>query len=655
MLNGPRLFQIAIMADESDNQDALLFDERFFTRYLGSIAKDPFVAIVELVANAWDAFATKVEIDWPSKESSTPFRIQDDGEGMTAEQFMLRWRTLEYNRHEHQGGTVKPPLGSRASGERRVFGRNGKGRHAAFLFSVPYKVRTWRDGVENTFVVGQSATKPLLVELVETKQGVSGTGTEILATRVQPVNVTPEAARAHLSTRFLVDPQFDVSIDGVKITFDDVPQGAKQTIKVPVADVGTATLLILDSEKADKTTRQHGIAWRVQNRLVGNAGWHIEYETILDGRTAEAKRYTFLVFADFLSNAVLPDWSGFDGKNNEWVATNGAVKGEIQKFLAQLEEDARRDTKNAVKARVAAASATLPPLGREKLNAFIEEVVENCPSIGESDLTNLSSVLAKLEEAESQYDLLRQLDELTPGDLDTLNRILTDWTVGMAKIALDEIAKRLKLISELKAKLPDVTADEVHELQPLFERGLWIFGPQFESIEFTSNRGMSKVVRELFGKGATMSRNRPDFVVLPDASIGFYSTPSYDDEHNEAGIDSLVVVEIKRAGVAIGRDEKNQAWKYVRELYNKGFLNKASSVTAFVLGSLIEAGENHETSEMDGRVRIRPMLFDTFLIRAERRMLNLHSKLKDAPILKAQGIDDFLRENTTEYQSSLKI
>lgn len=70
-----------------------------------------------------------------------------------------------------------------------------------------------------------------------------------------------------------------------------------------------------------------------------------------------------------------------------------------------------------------------------------------------------------------------------------------------AKLALDEIQTRLKLIAELDAKLHDETMDEVADLQPLFERSLWVFGPEFESLEFTSNRGMTTVINKIFGNG----------------------------------------------------------------------------------------------------------------------------------------------------------
>jgi hypothetical protein len=185
---------------------------------------------------------------------------------------------------------------------------------------------------------------------------------------------------------------------------------------------------------------------------------------------------------------------------------------------------------------------------------------------------------------------------------------------------------------------------EVQELQPLFHKGLWIFGPEFETIEFTSNRGMTTVIEQLFGvKDVKGSLNRPDFAIVPNGSVGFYSYPEYSDEDGgEIGPAQLVIVEIKAPDVRIGDDEKSQCYKYVRELNEKGLLTERTKVRGFVLGRHINPVDRGEKTEMDGRVRIRPLDFDTVLGRAKSRMLNLFDRIKDAPFLKEQGIDDFL-------------
>ena len=172
-----------------------LFDERFLPRHAGAIMSQPDVALVELVANAWDAYATRVDITWPDPTTHTPFKIRDNGCGMTPEQLDQRWKTLYYNRLHTQGRTVEAPPELEGSPPRSAFGRNGKGRYAAFRFASRYRVRTWRDGVEATFEVSRATLQPLAVHHIHRREGVEGHGTEIVAMSADPVGLSGEHAR----------------------------------------------------------------------------------------------------------------------------------------------------------------------------------------------------------------------------------------------------------------------------------------------------------------------------------------------------------------------------------------------------------------------------------------------------------------------------
>lgn len=98
---------------------------------LGSAAPPvPATAIVELVANAWDAWATKVEIAWPERGTDTAFVIEDNGKGMTEAQFQTRWKALDYNRQREEGTESAPPPELAELRPRPAYGRNGKGREA---------------------------------------------------------------------------------------------------------------------------------------------------------------------------------------------------------------------------------------------------------------------------------------------------------------------------------------------------------------------------------------------------------------------------------------------------------------------------------------------------------------------------------------------
>lgn len=620
-------------------EQGTLFDERFLGRYAGSIMSDPTTALVELVANAWDAYATNVEIDWPDRSTRTVFRIADNGIGMTPAEFETRWRTLEYDRLSHQGSTVAPPPGLAGALPRNVYGRNGRGRHAAFLFSSPYQVRTWRDGIEATYVVSQGGvTQPIHVSDPVIVEGVEGHGTEISGLSVIPSPLDAEDARAILSTRFLMDPSFQVAVDGVKVSFDDIPSDCIQVKDVPIEGVGNAKLVVIDSLRADRTTKQHGIAWWVNRRLVGQGGWHVFDERIIDGRTEEAKRYTFIVFADFLAPAVLPDWSNFKAEDPSWRKAQAEMSKAIRATISGLTSERREKAKQTVRSKHLEAVEQMPLVERSRWDAFLDEIVEKCPSLSEAQIDQVMGLLANLELSSSQYALIEKLHSLSPDELDDWNDILEEWSVATAKAALDEIAKRLKLIEELRARTTDENTQEVQDLQPLIGQSLWIFGPQFESIEFTSNRGMSTVIRDLLGGAEPGSLSRPDFVILPDGSVGFYSRPQFDEMFNEVGVAALVVVELKKPGVPIGSQEKGQAWRYVKELMARGHVTDRTDVVAYVLGDRIEPGETGDRREGD-RVVIRPLLYNAFIGQAEKRMMNLHRKLIDAPFMQ-----NFLRE-----------
>lgn len=611
----------------------MLFESRFLEKHAGQIMSDPPIAIVELVANCWDAYATRVDIIMPNKDAGIPFRITDNGVGMGQAAFERIWRTIDYDRLSHQGTSVTPPDDLPNLRARPVFGRNGRGRYAMFCFAPEYRVRSWREGKEFTSKVKRGVTRPLDIDLISSGASTEKHGTEITGEGFTGTMLEADHVREILSSRFLIDPQFEVMIDGKRVEFEDVPKDSLIRTSVEIDGIGTVTIIQIDTKKADRTARQHGIAWWVNRRLVGKCEWRAsDYERILDGRTTEAKRNTFIVQADILGDAVLPDWTGFDAESVNWKLVQTRVQDEIGKILKGQIAERRSQTKDAVVQRHSGLVSQMAPLSRDRWNKFVSDVVTACPTLGEAEISQLATVLANLEIADSQYGLLQRLHTLQPDDLDQLHDILTNWTVKMAKIVLDEVETRLKLIHELYEKVFTTKTDELHELQPLFQQGLWIFGPEFESIEFTSNKGMTTVMRELFGDQTGGSRNRPDFVVRTDSTVGFYSRPSFNHQSDIDGVAHLVIVELKRPGVPLGKAEKDQVWTYVKELKGKGHVRDSTRVTGYVLGSEIEPFEDSQVTQGD-RITIVPRLYSVVLKQAEARMMNLYDRLKDAPFL----------------------
>jgi HSP90 family molecular chaperone len=186
------------------------FGPEFLEDHARRIVRDPKIAIVELVANCWDAGADRVEVVWPEESVPDPIEICDNGTGMTYDQFVTRWRQLNYNRSESQGEDVVFPPDNRSS-HRKAFGRNGKGRHSVFCFADQYLVETWRDGETNIFEVKRTDSMvkaPYSIAHIERAEK-QGHGTIISTTLVR--NHLPVAAvRDLIGSKFVTDPAFEV-------------------------------------------------------------------------------------------------------------------------------------------------------------------------------------------------------------------------------------------------------------------------------------------------------------------------------------------------------------------------------------------------------------------------------------------------------------
>ena len=185
------------------------------------------------------------------------------------------------------------------------------------------------------------------------------------------------------------------------------------------------------------------------------------------------------------------------------------------------------------------------------------------------------------------------------------------------------------MIERLQALVHSPVADELHDIQPLFERGLWIFGPEYEGIQFHSNRGLATIIRKsLGGTTASLPTRRPDFVALPDRSIGAYAAPAYDSDNGEiSGVGKILLVELKRGGFKLTQGEVDQARDYAKELTKAGDVRPNTQIVGYVLGATLEDGLDKITQ--GDRITIVPMKYDTFLDRAQSRTFQLQRKIEN--------------------------
>lgn len=607
-----------------------LFEEDYLLRELGQVAHVPQVALTELVANAWDAGASKVELVLPS-EIDGLLTIFDDGHGMTPDQFKRRWMTLRYDRGKHQGPNVEFPE-HRHARPRKAYGRNGVGRHGLLCFADEYKVETWRDGTLATFVVGTESGPSPFVLRSETLSQRNGSGTRL---QVNVIRKLPDAEEilTVLAARFIHDPEFKILVNGKQLPFSEI-EGRVSEETLDLGNGRYATVIVIDSTRLNHSSLHQGIAFWVQKRLVGTPSWAVGQVANFDGRTRFARRYKVIVDTHGFDSEVEQDWTDFrstDAVQNLYRSTAEHVGKVAQKLAAEVVEATSEDalTKNRPELESLGKGA------RIEVAEFTKILAKEHPTVSPDFLATAVQAVIHLEKTKSGAALLQKLSTLPSDDIDGLDRLLAEWTVKDALRVLDEIDSRLSVLETIGRLADDPKTDELHTLHPLILRSRWIFGPEFESQEFCSNVTLKTVADELFKKKNARfinERNRPDIVVLPEKTTWqITGIESFDPADTTLTyMQSILVIELKRGGFELTRSEINQADGYVQDIYNSGAMSGSPYVCAWVVGQRIGAGV-----ERDKRLgspeygRVRAATFGSLVDTANARLLKLRGALSD--------------------------
>jgi hypothetical protein len=182
-------------------------------------------AITEIIANAWDADAAKVEVIIDGDE----LVVSDDGHGMTRHDVQKRFLNIGYNRREFDGNQ-----GKSLSDKRRVMGRKGIGKLALFSVADYIEVHTQAEGkpavqftinVEELSKAAKADTPYLPTENKSPPQHKGGHGTTIILRKLKrSASRTESYLRPRLARRFgVLGPTygFEVRINDVLVTRAD--------------------------------------------------------------------------------------------------------------------------------------------------------------------------------------------------------------------------------------------------------------------------------------------------------------------------------------------------------------------------------------------------------------------------------------------------
>lgn len=578
------------------------FEEDFFMRNNRNITSSPDIALTELVANAWDAGAMKVNIQVPENDE-IQLIIEDNGCGMSSDEFAERWMTLNYNRTKHQGRYVEfPPSGKESHNIKRVaYGRNGVGRHGMLCFADRYTVCTWKNGTANEYVIAvTNGNEPFkIVSHSEYNKDGHGTIIKSYVTRNKPAI---EKIKEILAARFIYDPQFELVINGVKVNLMSCDGFLKEDV-ITTEQKKHLKVSIIDSSKTSITSHQHGVAFWVCGRLVGSPAWSYGKYQFLDARYRVAKRYTIIVQTDDIIDDVMPDWTGFfdtDIMNGVY----SAVKKVVTELVSSVMKEQMTEVKNELIEQRRDELQELCLSEKREVSSFIDIVTESNPMLAPEVLKTSVDALMTIQKAKKGEELLAQLCNMSTEQIDKLSDLLKTWDINDIVNVIDEIDKRVLVVEAIGRIYESKTTDELHTLHPMVLQAKWLFGAEFDSPMFTSNKALSTVIKTLFKENeydvneVANPRKRPDIVCLNRGTMRAICTERADEE--AGGVmkpDQILIIELKKGGFEVTGKEVYQAEDYVRQIRKSGQLHQAASIHAFVVGSVIGDIDTHRNTD----------------------------------------------------------
>lgn len=644
---------------QADDSTGSLFEENYLVRTLGRIAQDPEVALTELVANAWDAGASLVDLTIPPT-NELALTVEDDGHGMNAGQFKGRWMKLGYNRLKHQSAMVEFPP-ERQGWRRKAYGRNGVGRHGMLCFADQYSVETWREDKGASFDIGtRSEENPFKIE----KEGSflrKGHGTK-LSVIVQRHLPDADAIREILAGRFVHDPQFVVRVNGVSVALaDQTGLIEKQDLQIPGCPPAEA--FVVDTTRTAKYTLYQGIAFWVNGRLVGVPSWVVGSEAVIDGRARFAKRFSIVIKVD---DSWLPeveqDWVRF--KSGRKVdALFEAARDYAKKVFAQLSATLVEESSEEALVKNREDFKELSPLGRAEVASFARDLVKATPTVSLDVLSAAVQALINIEKARGGAALLEKLTKLDESDIEGLDRLLSQWTVRDALSVLDEIDHRLAVIVAIEKLAGDEAADELHTLHPLVTQARWLFGPEFDSSEYSSNVSLRTAAEKIFKKRLSTeafinAKQRPDIMALADATCSIVGTEGFDAaDPTLTRIQNVLIIELKKGRSAIGREEMNQGNGYVQDFLGSGALDGTPMFRAFVVGHEITAKTTREIELKEEGVlrgRVQAVTYGQLTRSAHQRLFRLKERIP-ARYEDVSGADLSAKVMQTASQATLAL
>lgn len=577
--------------------------------------------ISEMVANAWDADASSVEItlEEGAIDDHSKIVVRDNGHGMSYVDIQEKYLSVGRKRRLKEGTDIT------AKG-RKVMGRKGIGKLSVFGIAKRVQVRTVRSKKASVFQMDlddmlseaqkRGTYKPETISAdVRTDEDDGTTITLARLTRKNRINV--QSIRRGIAKHFsVITDDFRVSINGEQISSSDKFREGDWEIFQEINDVlesdkpGWAVSGWIGATKQPLNEEDRGVTITARGKL-------IQSPTMFGIKSGKKFSYSYLTGE--ISAEIFDEQEDHIATNRQsliWDTPQGAAlmkwgAAKLAEMSAELVERRKtaRETAMREDPEISAWLATLSGHGVSVANKIIRIVTsdEKIDDAGRKELVRYAR--ASFEQA-AFLEMVSALDEHP--DPSTMLDLFKECNIVEAREMERIVMGRLETIKRL-VEFVDENAREVPTLHDYFKNSPWMLEPTWT--QWQHEQRFSDLLKEKFPDGdLAESDRRIDFLAI---GVG----------------DTVHVVELKRPGYRVRDRDLVQLTKYVgfvrERLGNVPGRGYADAAGYLVVGKRPNDSGTREFVQMAERSRKYIKTYEDLIVDARRLHRDFESKLEE--------------------------
>lgn len=560
-------------------------------------------AIAELISNAWDAMATEVHVTIPfgrPLEPSDEILVSDDGIGMSFQECQDNYLVIGRDRRRDEGDFTQAYKGRP---RRLLTARKGIGKLAGFGIANRIEIRTVKGSEVTHFAldydgitVGKQFVDQYHPELLEDdgKRVSEPNGTRVLLTGIKiRRSIAEDSFRSSMARRFTIlgDPNFSVPVNGDPLKRTEqpfqfrFPSQPSNWNSEEIQGAGTVKWWVGFRQEPISDEEARGIVVFARGKLAQNP-WFFGISGGVYGQHG-MQYMTGELVADFLDVTEGQDHIATDRGSALWEeAAPSALKtwGErnVKELLGRWADLRTQDKTSRPKVRrYLELAERLPPKDRAIFQQFVDRIV-SIPQI-DKDEEVVDELVQFGYNALSNYrflELVRQLNATSPEDLNQVIEIISEWDILEAVLTAQKVRGRVEIIHKFREMIA-AGVPEKPDMHEFLKTHPWLIDPTWEQLEH--EKSLDKLLVNQFHAQKIRSRHgarRVDFLCLATAR-------------------QWEVVELKRPGEVVGRDELRQIQDYVHFLREHAQKTNDPRVnTLHVGGTLVYSKIESETGTL---------------------------------------------------------